>query len=200
MTFTAEEIRKNYEGFSNEKLMRIATENAGTLSPEVVSILKEELRKRQLIDEDIERSIAIQAKELTEQELEAFINLIETLPCPICSTTSQRLNLSSVFSVTSFIIITQFKGKNVIACPDCLVKSLRRADTSTFLLGLWGIPWGVIRSVKALVNNSISRKRVHQRSPLMKEFVKLKKGEIERWKNDSTNLLNLVKRNNEYVG
>jgi uncharacterized protein (UPF0212 family) len=200
MSYTIEEIRKNYEGFSNEKLMRIATEQAAHLTPEAVQVLKDELARRNLDNEALARAIETQAKQLSDEDLEVYIARIERLPCPICGATDKKLNLVSVFTVKSFVLFTRQEGRNVIACPDCLVATIEKANRTSFLLGWWAIPTGVLRTSRALLSNGQSKKRIQTRHPLLKEFVKLHLGVLELAKDNPDSLLQLVKENNEYRG
>ncbi len=198
MSYSVDEIRKNYEGFSDDKLLRIATESASTLTPEALEILKAELQKRNLSSEKLLEAIQVQSKQLTDGEIEEHVLAIENLPCPICGSTAQKLNLSSVFTVKSFVFITMREGRNVIACPDCLRTTIGKANRTTWLLGWWGIPTGVIRSLGALRNNAVAKHRLADRHPLLKEFVKLNVEGLELAKGNPQRLSSLIKENNEF--
>ena len=65
----------------------------------------------------------------------------------------------------SIVILTFFRSSNVTfvkADENAVTKGLRYTAL-TFLLGWWGIPWGPIRSVQALITNFKGGKDVTER-------------------------------------
>ena len=86
-----EELRKNYERFDDAKLIRLATEEASGLRPEAVELIRQIIRERGL-SEDIVKGLEVQRQEIDEKTLLAYVELLRTLPCPLCSSKKEKLN------------------------------------------------------------------------------------------------------------
>jgi hypothetical protein len=166
MHFSAEELRETYAKLSNNKLIQIATQESGSLRPEALDILKEELHKRKLSDEYM-TAVDIQQVVLTEEKKQFYYALIQTLPCPMCGSTSKQLNMALVSRVYSFIILTSYIKKPIIGCEDCLHSKLNNATTSTLL------------------------------HPLFEEFITKNIGLIEIYKNEPLKLRQLIRSVND---
>ena len=190
-------LRENYRRLSDEKLMRIACEDATKLRPEALVLLKEELGTRGLT-ETAERAIEAQFRVVSEHEIAEYCGLLQGQPCPICRSSSQRLNAALTSKVISFIVMTTWKKQFAIACPTCLDKLNRDASISTALLGWWGFPWGIIRTIQALIANGKMEKTNHAPYPndLLKAFVVSNVGRIEAVRNNATDLQVLIKPRN----
>lgn len=193
MMFDIADLEKNYAGFSDEKIIRLATEEVASLRPEAVEILRKELRVRGL-SEKIGEGISVQLKPLTEEELFLYVNLIETLPCPVCNSNSEHLNAIQISEVVSFFVITSHKKTLKIACPVCLNKSLDQATIKTLFLGWWGFPNGLIQSIKGLDLNAKTKKALmfKQNNNLLREFAAQNAGILETYKSDKNKLLNII--------
>lgn len=177
---SVEQLRKNYQSFDDNKLTRIATEEAASLRPEALAVLKEVIKERGL-SEDVLRGADVQVSNITEKSLLEYAELLRGQPCPICGTTTEKLNATIAATVKSFIIITNYKKELKIACPACLDKQNESATLTSGLLGWWGLPWGIIRTVQALMLNSKMKKQNHLQEPndLFKSFVYKRIGRIE---------------------
>ena len=73
-----EQIKKNYENFDDSKIEILAKNEAGSLESEVIPILVNEIKKRNL-DIDLIKGIEAQTKELTENEIQEIKLKIESL-------------------------------------------------------------------------------------------------------------------------
>jgi len=73
-----EQIKKNYENFDDSKIEILAKNEAGSLEPEVIPILVNEIKKRNL-DIDLIKGIESQTKELTEKEIQETKLKLESL-------------------------------------------------------------------------------------------------------------------------
>ena len=191
-----DELRKNYEGFDDKKLIRIATEEAIGLRPEAVALLKQIIHERGLSD-DIVKGIDAQVQEIDNNVLIEYAELLQGLPCPICKSTNQKLNATMTGSVVSFIIMTSYKKELKIACPDCLDKANDSAMLKSALFGWWGFPWGVIRTPQALLlNNKMKRQnRITEPNDLFRAFVLGRIGRIEANRNNPAELQDII----EYI-
>jgi hypothetical protein len=190
-------LRENYRRLSDDKLMRIASEDATKLRPEALVLLKEELSTRGLT-ETAERAIEAQFRVVSEQEIAEYCGLLQAQPCPICRSSAQRLNAALTSKVISFLVMTTWKKQFAIACPTCLDKLNRDASISTALLGWWGFPWGIIRTIQALIANGKMEKTNHVPYPndLLKAFVVGNVGRIEAARDNATDLQALINRRN----
>jgi len=152
-----DELRKNYERFDDRKIIRIATEEATSLRPEALELLKQIIKERGL-SEDILKSVDAQFEKIDTNKLTEYAELLRDLPCPVCHQTQNKLNATVVSTVVSLVFFTQYKNEIKIACPPCLDKLNNNAMIKSALLGWWGIPWGLIRTPKALLANNKRKK------------------------------------------
>ena len=194
MAVSEADLKENYRRLPDSKLLRIASESATKLRPEALELLKEELRTRGLA-ETAEKAIEVQFKVVSEADIAEYCALLQALPCPVCRSTAQPLNATLTSKVMSFLVLTTWKKQLAIACPTCLDKLNRDASTSSALLGWWGFPWGVIRTVQALIANGKMLKNNHAPHPndLLKSFVAGNVGRIETVRNSPADLQALIK-------
>ena len=187
-------LKENYRRLSDDKLMRISSEDATKLRPEALVLLKEELSTRGLT-ETAERAIEAQFRVVSEKEIAEYCGLLQAQPCPICRSSAQRLNAALTSKVISFLVMTTWKKQFAIACPTCLDKLNRDASISTALLGWWGFPWGIIRTIQALIANGKMEKTNHAPYPndLLKAFVVGNVGRIEAVRDNAGDLQALIK-------
>ena len=64
------------------------------------------------------------------------------------------LNAVRAAVARSFIVMSSFEPKLVIGCSGCISAEVTRLSNLSLLLGWWGIPWGPIYTIRALVINS----------------------------------------------
>jgi hypothetical protein len=188
-------IRETYQRMSDEELVRVATQDAVGLTEETYEIIKDEIARRNL-SPNIQKGVeAQQQKTYTLDEIDQYCELIRNLPCPISGRTDAPLNATYTESVMSVIFITQSERKVIIACPDELDKANNDAITRTALLGWWGIPWGPIRSIRAFIRNTRSKKtnRVEGPNTYLRHFVLARIGQIEAYKNDPDRLMEAIR-------
>jgi predicted nucleic-acid-binding Zn-ribbon protein len=186
-------VQERYEKMSNSELVYLVTQNANGLSPEALEIAKNEIIKRGL-NPRLSQALDVQNKAYTIEELDVYCNLVNSLSCPICDKEGGRLNGTLTAEVMSFIIITQYKKKIHIGCPDCLDKLNNAALNKTLALGWWGFPWGIVRSIQAVIANIKSKRTNHLNTPnqFLRSFVLSNIGQIEAYKGDKTRLRQVV--------
>lgn len=172
MAFSESALKENYRKFSDEKLMRIVAEDTAKLRPEALVLLQEELAIRGLSGA-AQKEIDAQFRVLSATEIEQYCALIQAAPCPICHSSAHPLNATITSEVSSFIVVTTWKKELAIACPSCLDKLSARATTHSAIVGWWGMPWGIIRIVQAIISNRKMAKGHHAPypSPPLKTFV-----------------------------
>ena len=188
-----EQIRKNYEQFDDKKLLRIASEEAAGLRPEALELLKQEIARRGLTTDAV-KAADVLTKEVSAEELDAYVETIRNLPCPFCGGTDQKLNATITSNVVSFILFTHQQKEVKIGCPRCLNKQNNNAMIKTALLGWWGIPWGLIRTPKALLFNANQKAQndLPEANDLFKSFVYGRLGRIEMNKNNPEGLRDII--------
>lgn len=189
-----DELRRNYESFSDDKLIALATEQAASLRPEALGLLKQILAERGYADQ-LEKAIAVQSAYLNENEVDQYAEVLRNQPCPVCGSTAEKLNGTQITTVTSMLILTRYKKDIKIACPGCLDAMMRKAASSNLLLGWWGIPWGIVRTVQAIGSNGKFKKQHHADGPnaALKSFVLKHAGRIEAYRDNPEALQILIK-------
>jgi len=161
---TIDDLRKNYKRYSNDELIRIASTDASGLRPEAIQVMQEEIKSRGLSDELV-KGIEVQRKEITDAELLDYCEVIRKQPCPVCNSSASRLNATLVGTVMSFILITNYQKKILVACPDCLDKANKNAIIKSALFGWWGLPWGIIYTIQSFIFNNKMSKETRLQTP-----------------------------------
>jgi hypothetical protein len=192
-----DELRENYKGFSDDKLIRLATTEVDGLRPEAIQVMQEEIKRRGLSNGLLD-GIKVQTKQISENELLAYCELLRRRSCPVCNSASAKLNATMTATVVSYIIMTSYEEKLTIACPDCLAKANKDAIIKTALFGWWGFPSGIYRSIKALLHNKKMKSLTGLAEPndYFKGFVLGQVGTIEANKTNNERLQSLVKNLN----
>ena len=101
------DIKENYKKFEDWKIEKIASEEAGSLRPEVLDILKTEIENRKL-NLNLLDTIDAQTKEITESEFNDYYNVLRNHPCPKCESKTQKINATIVGRVVSMLILTNY--------------------------------------------------------------------------------------------
>ncbi|RYU81010.1 hypothetical protein [Hymenobacter persicinus] len=194
MAVSEDILRENYRRLSDDKLLRIVSEDAVRLRPEALALLQDELRTRGLA-EVAEQSVQAQFRVLDEAGVQEYCALLQAQPCPLCQSAARPLNATITSKVLSFLVMTTQKKAFAIACPGCLDTLSREANTSSALLGWWGVPWGLIRTPQALIFNNKMAKGHHlpYANDLLKAFVVSNVGRIEAAKGNPADLQNIIR-------
>jgi hypothetical protein len=188
-----EELRKNYEGFADEKLIRIASEDATGLRPEALELLKQIIKERGL-SQSVAKGIDAQFKEIDENTLLEYCELLRRCPCPICNSVFDKLNATIIGTTISYIFLTSYRKEIKIACPTCLDKQNNKAMIKSALFGWWGFPWGVVRTPAALIFNNKMKKQnnLPEANDTFKAFVLGRIGRIEANRNNPEGLSDII--------
>ena len=188
-----EQLKITYKNLPDDKLMRLAVAEAASLRPEALEILQAEIKSRGL-DNDIINGVNSQLIDTGSKEFDDYISLIRNQPCPTCNNTHQPLNAAVIGTVKSFILLTRYKKKLMIACPTCLQQANQSGTSTTALLGWWGLPWGIIRSIQALISNIKTAKKIRLAEPsdTLIAFVKTNIGIIESLRKNKQSLQALL--------
>jgi hypothetical protein len=92
------------------------------------------------------------AKTLPEHLVKAEANRIFKLACPKCNGAGPT-DVHHSHTIWSAILLTSWNSKVQYSCKLCGVKVQLLATLQSFLLGWWGIPWGILGTPFTLVRN-----------------------------------------------
>lgn len=167
---TVETLRKTYSKLSDAKIRELVENDVLNLTSEGLQVLKEEVVKRQLpllpsIDNVFKDQLEI--NKLIEEQCK----VIRDQPCPMCGTEEYKLNGIRLFTVVSFITVTNRKEEFHMGCYNCLMEKKRKAEDKTSLLGWWGI-FGFSETHRCLKANDTAAEelKLDQPSTSLKEF------------------------------
>jgi len=190
-------VQEKYQRMSDDELIRIATQDAYGLTPEAMDVVKAEIQKRGF-NENINKGLEAQNKEYTIEEINAYCDLVRNLSCPICGSSTERLNATLTGEVMSFVLFTNYNKKIKVGCPSCLDKANNNALKKTAILGWWGFPWGIIRTPQAIALNlkSMRTNHLHEHNDYLRSFALSALGELETYKDNKEKLIQVLKRQN----
>jgi len=77
----------------------------------------------------------------------------EPIVCSCCKKVTAQPRYIIFFQVTSFIILTIRTPIQGIFCPKCAESKAIQSTMVTWLLGWWGLPWGLFYSVSTIFQN-----------------------------------------------
>lgn len=78
---------------------------------------------------------------------------VEPLVCSLCQKVTAQPRYVIFYNVKSFLIMTYRTPVQGIFCRSCADEKAFRSTVTTWLLGWWGFPWGIIYSIHAIINN-----------------------------------------------
>ena len=188
-------VRKNYSQLSDQKIMHLANFEANQLEPEVVEILLEEIKKRNL-DLKLIEAVKVSTKELHEDELQKYISIIQSLPDPTTGETGSVINATIVSFTFSVILFTRKKDSVFFGNNKSIHNKLNDCTMTTAAAGWWGIPWGLFYSISSLRNNIRMGKIDYNEKPtdILIQYVIENVGFIENNQNNPTELVNHLKK------
>lgn len=186
MQIDLEQIKNHYSKMDDTKLERIAKFEIASLQPEVQPIVIAEIKKRGL-DENLLTGIEAQTKELSEEEVYELRDKVKELDCPKCGKSNQGLVGGIVRKVRSYLIITQYETRPMIACKSCVEEERKSQLIKNSLLGWWGFPWFFFyRTPQAIIGHFRDNgKREEISESILIEFAVQNIGELKtNWDNE----------------
>jgi hypothetical protein len=81
--------------------------------------------------------------------------LPDPIACSVCSKITAQPRYAVFWEIKSFLVVSYRSPVQGIFCPACAEKKALRASGITWILGWWGIPWGPIYSVHAILSNIV---------------------------------------------
>jgi hypothetical protein len=149
------EIKKNYERFDNQRIRRIAENDAKGLRNETVPILIEEIKKRNLGNHLIEW-INAERRKLSKSELEDLKGKVKESTCENCKR-NRNLKGYEFSTITGILIDEVVSDYRLIICEKCGKKKRRNSAIWTTIFGWWSVsgfvsmPFVLINKTKALI-------------------------------------------------
>ena len=134
--YSIEKIRENYRNFSDEKIKKIALVESKGLRKEVLPILKEEIKRRNL-DESMLVWIDAENHTLTELEKRSLIRRIENLKCPSCGLKTTPLRGQKFTTIYSILIWCYINSEELILCIKCGRSKKAKSFLINGLAGWW---------------------------------------------------------------
>ncbi len=193
-----QQVKERYAKMKDAELQHLAKYEIHQLRPEVVEYVKEEITKRGL-DSRLTEVVDNQLRELSNEEIEQYIQTIQSLPCPKCTLQFERLNASLIHKIRSFIFMTNYESKIYIACDTCISKEKNKQLLLNSLLGWWGFPWGLIKTPVFITKHfTENAKRENFGKTILTEFVQDNASELYLRKDNTAELQYFIKRINEY--
>jgi hypothetical protein len=194
-----EYVKKIYRNLSDAELVRIASTNAQGLTIEAQKVIKDELLFRNLATGLIS-AVEAQNETISETEINEFCELFRDLVCPVCSNVS-RINAVKTSTTMSFIIFTSQRNKIIFGCPGCLKKANDTAFVTTLLLGWWGFPHGIIKSIQSITIYGKSTKAVckDEHSDCLKAIILNNIGLVKMFKDQPDKLMKIAINTNNGV-
>ena len=194
------DIKENYKKFEDWKIEKIASEEAGSLRPEVLDILKTEIENRKL-NLNLLDTIDAQTKEITESEFNDYYNVLRNHPCTKCESKTQKINATIVGRVVSMLILTNYEKCLKVACSNCLDEMHNKANKKSALLGWWGFPWGPIQTIRSFIFNSRMKKnnRTVEPNEIIASFIVNNIGIMEKAKSEPEKLTELINKTNNAI-
>ena len=179
---------------SDSRLIEVITTNAQGIPPEVVSIIENEIKKRNL-DPGLLNGLIAQNEQHSIEDIYHYAELLRNCPCPICNNTRDKLNGTIYHSIKSIIVMSITETRWIIACPDCLDKQNRKDIVSCSLLGWWGIPWGILKTPVYIYRNLKVKgeNRVTDPNGSLLSFTADNIGQIKAFENNPEKLKNVIK-------
>jgi hypothetical protein len=196
MAVDLEKIKAHYSEMNISKLERIAKFEIASLEPEVQPIIIAEIKKRGL-GESFLAGIEAQTKDLSEEEIFELRDKIKGLDCPSCGKSNQGLVGGIIRKVRSYIIITQHETRSMIACQNCVETERKNQLIKNSLFGWWGFPWGIYRTLVAIINHFKDNGTTHKISEsILVEFALQNIGELKTDWDDEDELVRFINHQN----
>lgn len=76
--------------------------------------------------------------------------------CPVCNHQNSINEVRKYYWVWSAVYFTRWGSRNRISCKKCAVKKNFSSIMSSFLLGWWGVPWGIIITPSQIISNLVA--------------------------------------------
>ena len=99
-----------------------------------------------------EGQVALAARQMSSYDRTRLVQSVYRGPCPRCKETGS-IDLHQSHFVQSFILLTRWGTNELICCRRCALKRQGGDVLQSFLLGWWGIPFGILMTPIQLLRN-----------------------------------------------
>lgn len=180
------EIKTNYAAFDDAKIKRLAKKESKGLRDDVVPILLEEIKKREL-DHNLIEWVKAERRILSGHELDVLKQKVKTSTCTICNLNKNLYGIKYSTIISFFIGYTTTHYEQII-CTSCGSKQKQQSAIKTLFLGWWS-PSGFFTTPFILIQKLIGLFRGQNLSDeLIEAFIKNNIGTIT-LKNDSQEII-----------
>lgn len=133
--------------------------------------------------------------QFSNEDITNYVDIIRSLPCPVCGNTTQKLNGTIVYKAKSFILFSLFQKQAIIACPSCLTRKNNEGIFVSALAGWWGFPWGFIKTPQYIYLNVQAKKKNRNTQPntILTAWTLRHAGEIEVNKDSPEKLTHIIR-------
>lgn len=192
MKIDLNKVKAYYERMDETKLKQIALLEIRSLEPDVVLIVIDEIKKREL-DSILLDAIEVQVNGLPVAEIESLISKIKKLDCPDCGESNLGLVGGMIRKVRSYILFTQYEERAKIGCSKCINSEREVELIRNIILGWFGIPMGLIRTPQSIFKHfSENKKREQVSNSILENFFNQNIGVVFINKEDDEKLLDLI--------
>jgi len=194
MEMDIDEIRENYKRFENDRIKRIAKNDARSLKQDSVPVLIEEIKKRGLSNRLIDW-VNAERRRLSAEELADLKMKTKKCKCQLCKKNTDLKGFKFMAS-TGIIIDHSTYCYKLIVCAKCGRKKQKSALISTMVFGWWSLygllctPIIIFNTIKAQFQKDVRSEK------LIEDFIKSNIGHITLGKETKEVLEELIKRFN----
>ena len=132
-------LGNHYRSLSDDVLRHLATHQAEDLTPEALTVLRQELASRTNLGA-LDATVEAQRREWTHEEFDGLVERFRREPCPICGEQDTPLNGVEIHS--------QRDVEDVVGCPSCLERLLHGGNRNSLALAILK-PWAGLRATHA---------------------------------------------------
>jgi hypothetical protein len=137
MNLSLDEIRNHYKKFPNHKIEQIAGNKDAKISEEVLIVLIEEIKKRNL-SSDLLSTIKTEFKTIRKNRIDEIRTIIESLNCPECGSYN-KIQSVEINETVSMLLLSKHNKRIFIACEECIKKEKKSVLFKNLFLGLWSL-------------------------------------------------------------
>jgi hypothetical protein len=135
--------------------------------------------------------------ETTQRQCEPTAEIPTPIECSMCAKVTAQPRYAIFYEVKSFVVLTRRTAIQGVLCSGCAEKRALHATVITWVLGWWGLPWGFIYSIHAIISNLSGGERpvtINARLAVHQAWVFASLGKLETARAIATDAQALVRR------